>query len=96
MEMQLMTDDIHDALVEAPNSAEIYALILEHYQDACNSGHCSPGFNVSARCIGSIVIDAIREYERKNEQPNLKYIGEREDEIAADLADDKYNQRQES
>lgn len=81
---------VHDALAECKNSDELYLLIHEHYEDAVLAGPCSHGFNVCARLIGSIVIDAIRAYDRKKRE---KMQGEEEENAAACAADDRYHER---
>ncbi len=83
---------VHDALAECKNSDELYMLIHEHYEDAVLAGPCSHGFNVCARLIGSIVIDAIRSYDRtRNEQMQ----GDEDENAAACEADAAYNERME-
>ena len=86
------TLDIHDALAEPKNSDEIYSLILEHYEDAKGFNRCSREYNTCAALIGRVVMDAIRAYEPEKEY----FSGEREEEIAANVADDKYTREQES
>lgn len=80
---------VHDALAERKNSDELYLLIHEHYQDAIESGPCSHGFNTCARLIGSIVIDAIRAYDRKERE---KMQGDDAENAAACAADDRYHE----
>lgn len=81
---------VHDALAECKNSDELYLLIHEHYQDACCNNPCSHGFNVCARLIGSLVIDAIRAYDRKR---NEQMQGDEAENAAACAADDQYHER---
>ena len=90
--MTLTTLDIHDALAEAKNSDEIYALILEHYEDAKGFNRCSREYNTCAALIGRVVMDAIRSYEPVKEMSKA----EMDEDAAADAADDKYTLEQES
>ena len=85
-------DNIHDALAEAKNSDEIYALILEHYEDSKGFNRCSKEYNTCAALIGRVVMDAIRAAEPVKEMSKA----EQDEDAAADAADDKYTREQES
>ena len=86
------TLDIHDALAEAPNSDELYALILEHYEDSKELSRCSKEYNTCAALIGRMVMNAIRAYETVEEMSKA----EQDENAAANAADDKYTREQES
>lgn len=85
---------VHDALAEASNSDELYSLIYEHYQDATLHGPCSHGFNICARLIGSIVIDAIRKYEKSQQDAPVQ--GDDAENAAANAADSRYTDQKEN
>lgn len=85
---------VHDALAEASNSDELYALIYEHYQHALYAGHCSRGFNGSASTIGCIVIAAIRDYEKSQQDAPVQ--GDTAENAAANAADNRVTDMKEN